>query len=352
MIGTMVLVYRFAARHFSEQTAELSVAIMASSLLVGALGRLMMTDPLLLLALTGAMTTFWNSLSGNPTDRIWTGACIGFGVLAKGPVALLLFVPIALATYWRLPETRTAFRGHWIVAFALMSLLIGAWYVPAFLQNGNEFVQKFLVEQNLNRFTGGDAAHTAGPISLLMYPIVLIFGMFPWFFFAVPACLKSLRAPSQTTTYLAIWAVIIFAFFMASGAKLPHYILPCIPALAILAADELRDRRHVLKFALAGAAGCSILLNSAQIIWDDKSGQKEARSTILALHNSAPKIVAFYRLGRQNKALATGTTNLQETSLPSLFMYLNSTAIDTDNFGEILDVAPVSVFTRTGRIDT
>ena len=60
---------------------------------------------------------------------------------------------------------------------------------------------------------------------------------------------------------LAVWAAVIFGFFSLSGSKLPGYIVPVFPALAILAAvaldrlDPAQWRRHVLVAAVLVVAG-------------------------------------------------------------------------------------------------
>ncbi|MFX8354902.1 glycosyltransferase family 39 protein, partial [Acinetobacter baumannii] len=71
-IGTYWVIWWFAKRHFNLKTAQLSALILASSLLVVALGRLMMTDTPLLLSFTAAMLTFWESLVGKRQWRIAT----------------------------------------------------------------------------------------------------------------------------------------------------------------------------------------------------------------------------------------------------------------------------------------
>ncbi len=97
-LGTYAVVAWFCLRRGDDKrvpTAQLAVLILASSLLVLALGRMMMTDAPLMLALTGAFLTFWESLVGDRRWRLVTAALLGVGVLAKGPVACLLFLPVA-----------------------------------------------------------------------------------------------------------------------------------------------------------------------------------------------------------------------------------------------------------------
>lgn len=346
--GTMGLVYRFAKRHIGVGVAELSVAILASSIFFVAVGRLMLTDPLLVLAFTGALTAFWTCAATESRSKVELGVWLGLGVLAKGPVAILLFVPIAVITYGRFPDFRSRIFRCWIVATPVTLAVIATWYLPAYFQNGQTFVQKFLIEQNVQRFTGGDAAHTAGPISLLMYPIVLGLGMCPWTVSAVREGWNSMCRDPDVLTFLWICALVVFGFFMVSSAKLPHYVLPCVPPLAILAAARLQTRKHVLTGAIIGATAVSIGLNLIQWWWYSASGQAEAHRIVKSIPPGEK--VALYRLSRQSLSLQTGTTRLQETGLPSLLLYLDRIAIDTDDFDVVLGQSPVICFTRSGRV--
>ena len=59
--------------------------------------------------------------------RVWTAVALGFAVLAKGPVAGLLFILVAGFTYWRMPDLRPNFKGHWLAGVALFAAIVAAW---------------------------------------------------------------------------------------------------------------------------------------------------------------------------------------------------------------------------------
>ena len=360
-LGAYGVIAWFANKRFGMQTAQLAVLILASSLLVIGTGRMMMTDLPLLLCLTGAMALFWESLVDRPSYRIGTAALLGVAVLAKGPVALILFTLIAGWTYWREPNLRPAFKGKWFIGTLVMVAVISLWYVPAYLVNGQLFVQKFLIEQNVGRFTGGDAAHTLGGVQgLIFYIPLLIVGMIPWSFFIWKEWPMARRKnPEAAGTeklqrYIATWAGAIFVFFTISSAKLPHYILPMFPPLALLIADYAQRRAkqysHWFNSAATACIVMSVIANGVFIFWYKASGQKEVHAIARYVRREGGQ-VAMYQMGRRNKDLGTGKLKLQETSLPSLLMYLNSTVIDTDKLDEILAVKdPIWIITREGRI--
>jgi 4-amino-4-deoxy-L-arabinose transferase-like glycosyltransferase len=362
-VATYGVVAWFARKRFGEAAAQIAVLILASSLLVVGAGRMMLTDPPLLLCLTAAMLTFWESLVESPRWRLATAALIGFGVLAKGPVAAILFALVAGWTYWREPALRPKFRGQWAAGTAILIAVVVAWYKPAYDANGRLFVDKFLIEQNIGRFTGGDQAHTLGLASLPLYIPILLIGMAPWSAWLWTAWPRRPEAAAPDSPiaredlgdagrrYLAAWAAVVFVFFSISGAKLPHYILPVFPPLAILLGIRLQERPWALRLGAAMSVVMCLVANLGFQFWYDRSGQREAHALIRYVRNAGGD-VALYQLSRRKRDRGTGKPTLQETSLPSLLMYLDKNALDTDKFEEILaHPGPILIFTRKGRID-
>ncbi len=372
-IATYGLVAWFVRRRVGPMAAVLSMFILGSSILVVSLGRMLMTDSVLLFFVTSALLTYWES---RVSDRRWmiaSGASLGFAVLAKGPVAIILFL---LIIGWNTLCNRTSttierprrppLESPFVIGAVIFALIIASWYLPAYMANGHVFVQKFLIDQNIGRFTGGDQAHTL-PLykSFWFYIPVLLVGMFPWILW-LPAAwpkrnseLGTLKA--ELKRFLAAWIAIIFVFFTISGAKLPHYILPCAPPIAILVAMYFADKwqqitrqeiRPKLFLALAWLLASWIVVQFGFEYWYQKSGQAEAHEFAKDIRraNNHDPVIAF-ELPRRNKDLGTGQAKIQETSLPSLSFYINQDLIETDSF-EDLDVQPPDtwVFTRIDRV--
>jgi 4-amino-4-deoxy-L-arabinose transferase-like glycosyltransferase len=352
-VGVLALVAWFSRRRFSEPIARMATLILASSLLFVAIGRMMMTDMPLVLCLTAAFLTFWESLVGPSRWRIVTGLALGLGVLAKGPVALILFGIVMVWMFVRHPDLRPKFRGSWPLGFLALAIPIAAWYIPAYLANGQEFVQKFLIEQNVGRFTGGDAAHTLDGIQnyFFFFPILLL-GMLPWSLWIPKAIRAHEGIDPDLRSYLLTWAVTVFVFFTISGAKLQHYIVPMFPAIAILVAAQLHSRR-AQQWAVAWTLAMAVIANAGFLFWDQVSGQHEAHTVARYVHaHMGSEAVAEYQMTRREKSRGTGQLKLLETSLPSLLLYLDRPVLDTDSFEAILDNRkPVWIITRSGRID-
>ncbi len=335
-LATYALVGWFARRHLGQRQATRAILVMGSSLIVVGAGRMMLTDPLLVLALTAAFTTYWESIVGDWRWRWVTAVSLGFGILAKGPVCVLLFVPIAGVTAWKFPELRPRMTRGWTIGTLFLLAIVATWYIPAYLVNGHTFVQQFLIEQNFGRFTGGDAAHTVTGIGgLLFYVIILAVGMPPWSFRIPDAWRFSRKEP--LAFYLKTWALVIFVFFTISGAKLVHYILPACPALALLIADELEFSNYSMRKMAIWTVMVSVIANAVFIAWYRASGQWEMHQIARYVrdHASSNDVVAEYGIGKESKDKGTMKPHLKQTSEPSALLYLNRTVIDTDHWSEV-----------------
>ena len=338
----------FARRRYNGEAQASVIFCLGSSVLVLGLGRLMMTDAALNLALTTAFLSFYQSLVGDRRWRILTAFCLGLGVLAKGPVALLLFVLVVGIAVWRDDTLRAQLKGYWLVGTAVLAATIACWYVPCYLANGDVFIQKFLIEQNVGRFLGGDKAHSLGLIGLPLYVPIVILAICPWGWIERKAFSKE-NVDDSFSRFLAIWAIVIFVFFSVSGAKLVHYVLPVIPPMAMLAAKRMSQKPRIRwqpEMMMGISLFLLLILNPIQNFIFVKSGQKEAQ----ALVRKHPEIEAFYKIGRQEKDLGTGTTDLKETDLPSLIMYLNHDVIETDNEKDLRGITEYTPSVQPGTL--
>lgn len=357
-VGLYLLCSWFAKRRLSEEAARWTPIVLGSSLLVVGAGRMILTDPLLDLTMAGAFLLFWESLVGDRRWRVASAACLGLAVLAKGPVAGALFLPVVGWTYWRQPSLRPAFRGWWPTGTVAFALIVAAWYVPCYLQNGHEFVQKFLVEQNLGRFKGGDAAHAVSllPFGWAVYPLLLLVGFAPWWWFLA-------RAWSQeepVARFLRAWATTILLFFTISSAKLPHYILPALPPLALLVAASLRPIGAYARQVAVGMVATAVVANGAFLAYfygfaplRMAGFHDEVQRLARYVHaNAAPSdVVALYSLPKAKGFKGKEGMHVQETSHPSLLLYLDRTVLDTKDWSAVLaSKVPVWVITRWNRV--
>ncbi|MBI2797457.1 MAG: glycosyltransferase family 39 protein [Gemmatimonadetes bacterium] len=372
MLATFGLVAWFARRHLAPGTRYVAPLVLASSLLVVGLGRMLLTDPLLLLFLSAALLGFWESLVGGARWRLAVGAALGIAVLAKGPVSLILFVAIAALTWWREPGLRPRFHGWWGSSALVCASVVALWYVPIYLVRGDEFVQGFIIEQNVNRFLGGDVAHAVtGVANLLAYIPVVLLGMLPWSFFlwrAWPRRGDPAGAPTAARRFLASWGAVVFVFFTVAGSKLPHYMLPAMIPFGLLVADDCARRwapvtlRRLLR-PLAWTVVVAIIAQGAFLAFYHgltvrgrvlvPGLQAEVHQLARYVESAAQPAdgVVEYRTGRLRGVPSPHLIN--ETTHPSLRFYLDRVVPVVDDFTLALaDPRTLWVITRRNRIGT
>ena len=225
---------------------------------------------LTLAMVAGAQLVWAGGVAGQAESKnapAWGWACawgffLGLAALAKGPAALALAAgSVALwviaTRRWR--NALRLFHPAGIAAFLLTAL---PWYVVCATRNPT-FVRVFLLEHNLERFTTNRYQH-AQPF--WFFAPILLLAIFPWTFL-LGACVKDAlriyrekRLADSPSMFFVAWAIFPFLFFSVSQSKLPGYILPCVPPLALLIArslarlmenDDLAIRGWLLSTALA-----------------------------------------------------------------------------------------------------
>ncbi len=372
-IGVYWLVFRVSDRRYGKLAAAYSTLFLSGSLLMIGVSRMMLADGVLGLALVAAMLSFYDSLENIGKNRWQIGIFLGFAVLAKGPVGILLFLIVSGLTFWLIPTLRKGFRGGWMLALVAMLLVIATWYIPVYLANGQVFVQEFLIDQNIGRFTGGDKAHSIPLMQgAFLFLGIMLLGASPWIF-KLPSALKLMLPEDHFLKYCAIWGLGIYAFFNLSSAKLPHYILPCLPPLALVVGVMVARKKTI-----EGANGLTLRLIRGPVIWStlmclvantgfyfwyngfkfEIGGQHiELAGLHSEVHNLAREArataidVAVFQLPRRQKSLGTGSIKIQETSHPSLAFYLGRPYIDCETTGELTKSGKeILVLTRFNRI--
>src|SRR6195256_2553031 len=176
---------------------------------------------------------------------------LALGTLAKGPVApalaaVIIFLFLAVKRDWRAIP-----RSLWIPGLVLYLAVMLPWYIAVQLRNP-DFVRVFILEHNLARFSQ-DVYHHRQPF--WFYLPVFLLAMMPWTIVLVRAVVERARliwsenkeafsSPEDSwQLFLLIWMLVPILFFSASQSKLPGYILPAVPAGALLVAEYLAARR-------------------------------------------------------------------------------------------------------------
>ena len=166
---------------------------------------------------------------------------IGGGVLTKGPVILLHLLPAALLLPWWQPKDgRTFALSRWYLGLFL-SVLAGAaialcWAIPAGLSGGEAYRNAIFLGQTQGRIVNSFAHRLPWWWYVQKLPVLLL----PWLLWpAVWRAMKNIRLDNQGTRFCLVWAIPVFVAFSLISGKRIHYLLPLMPAFALLIAYAL-----------------------------------------------------------------------------------------------------------------
>ena len=258
------MTWRAGDRLFSPPVGRYAAIVLSGCPLYAMLGQFNTLDMGLALFLSAAIFAF-----ALGRYYLFWAAC-ALAVLSKGLVGVVL--PLAaVGLYvlvkrdWRLVARMKPFAG------ALVFLAIAApWFVAASAANA-EFAQFFFVQEHFQRFT----TRLHGRYQPLWYVLpILALGVAPWLLSVGYAAARVARARPiaqfDPQLFLALWALAVFVFFSVSSSKLPSYVLPLVPALALLTArwiviGEAR-RLLVVQSALAALAGLALAALSPSLV--------------------------------------------------------------------------------------
>jgi 4-amino-4-deoxy-L-arabinose transferase-like glycosyltransferase len=250
----------------------LSATVLATSVEFLALGRFGRMDMLLAFC-CGAALLYFLWWSGEDRSRApWPFyVVLALGILVKGPVALGL--PLLVVAAFVILRRRWDLLGPMRLpqGLALAVAISAPWYVAAYWTDA-AYLRAFVWEHNLARYFVLEAGKYHPEPSYYFIPVMLG-GFLPWSLY-LPVIAHRLwrkrRELSDATAFLLLWVAVIFAFFSLSRNKLGVYILPLFPALALLAAEGLRQskggaRAETFWLAFVTALGLAALISVAPL---------------------------------------------------------------------------------------
>ena len=302
-MGNVLLTMHIGRRLFGSAVAQWAGVILCSTIMFGVASRAATPDALLIFCSTLAMALFVEFAfpklaESGATPRqasrgassflfpesLWQAiaiyAAMGFAVLAKGPVGLVL--PTAVIGMYllikRLPPTdapktwlercvwfvrpfaplhflRTCWSMRPVTAMLTAAIIAVPWYVWVAMRTNGEWTREFFWTHNVGRTTGVMEGHSGPPI--LFYLVAIMVGFFPWSILTVPAgmhlrtlvgrAFSNAGSDQESTTQrdgliLSLcWVGVWVGLFSLARTKLPSYITPCYPALALLAGLFVHD---------------------------------------------------------------------------------------------------------------
>ncbi len=232
----------FAAWMVRGRLGYVVFLILTTCLLYVGYSRAASTDLPLTAAFTVSMISVFLAIRyGSVGWALVCGSSLGFAVLAKGFVAIVLLGACVLL-YLLVQDELPGLGRLGLVVVVSCLLVAGPWLGLVWIANGENFVMTFLVNHHLARFVS-DLHHHSQPF--WYYLPVLLGGFLPWFAF-LPAAGRRLwetrrelsSEANSLLVFLWIWVCVPFIFFSISTSKLAGYILPIFPALCLLIGME------------------------------------------------------------------------------------------------------------------
>jgi 4-amino-4-deoxy-L-arabinose transferase-like glycosyltransferase len=263
-VGAVLATYWCALAFVGRRAALLAALMMAVSTILGTEARLAKTDAMLLFTIIVAMGILARAYL-RPRDSTapvveplsWTQAAIFWtalaaGILIKGPVNLMIVALAALALSLLERSGRWLFALRPFAGIVWLVLIVLPWFVAIYMRAGSAFFADSVGHDMLGKLAGAQETHGAPPGTYFIvffatfYPGSILAGL------AAPAAWAARREP--TGRFLLAWLVPSWLIFELVVTKLPHYVLPLYPAIAILIAgavetDVLSRRRWLVQGA-------------------------------------------------------------------------------------------------------
>lgn len=253
-LGTIAIVFDWARRNRGTDQALAAITVLSSSLLFFGASAFVMTDMAMVLGTTLSMVAFYQCVRTTAARHGWgllffVGLAIG--LMAKGPTAVVLTgIPIFL---WVLVGNRWRLLRHlpWATGLLVLGLLTLPWYIAAELKTPG-FLHYFIVGEHIQRFLvpgwKGDLYGSGHSRPKGMIWLFALADFFPWTFFATVLGVRINRVRQVVQnddtgwySYLGLWVVSPLILFTPAANILPAYVLPGIPAAAILLTTMWQD---------------------------------------------------------------------------------------------------------------
>jgi 4-amino-4-deoxy-L-arabinose transferase-like glycosyltransferase len=238
-------------------TAAIAAAVMALNPEMIVWGRTGVSDMLLTGCIASALLCFFlgyaaksgtgEKVSHSPIPNKWYLACyvlIAGAILTKGPVGIVLPGLVILAFLLYIGKLRQVLgEMRPLIGLLIICGLSVPWYLLVIWRNGGNYINSFFGYHNVERFTEVVNGHSA---PWFFYFVVVLLGFAPYSVY-LPVAMARLKfwqrsqwrsqeRFQQLGLFACIWFICVFGFFTIAVTKLPSYVLPLMPAAAILIA--------------------------------------------------------------------------------------------------------------------
>ena len=244
----ILLAWFAGTRLFGRQAGIYAALLLGSSMLYAAMSHINTLDMGVTFFITlGIFSLLIAQKEEHTTQRrnwmllAWAG--LALAVLSKGLMGVIL--PGAALFLYSVFNRDVAIwkRMHWVSGLLVFLLVAAPWFVLVIKANP-EFFDRFFIYEHYTRFT----SKVHGRYQPWYYFVpVLVLGMLPWTALMFDTLLRTWKSGARVVKvfsperFLLVWAVFIYFFFSISGSKLPSYLLPMFPALALLMGKQIAD---------------------------------------------------------------------------------------------------------------
>jgi 4-amino-4-deoxy-L-arabinose transferase-like glycosyltransferase len=239
-LAAVLLTYWTALAFVSRRNACLAASMLAASIMLGIEARLAKTDAVLLATVVAAIGVMAREYTRRDTAApglllpavFWSA--VAAGVLIKGPLIVMIvaFAAVVLVVVDRSAAWLARLRP--LAGVAWLLLLVLPWFIAILGRAGDAFLVGSVRGDLMSKLSGGSEGHWAPPLTYLVLFWLTFWPAAPLAALAAPAAWRYRREP--VVRFLLAWLVPAWIVFELVPTKLPHYVLPLYPAIAILTA--------------------------------------------------------------------------------------------------------------------
>lgn len=230
-LATCIMTFFLGELLYDSWLGFLSGLILATSMMPLVVFRAAVTDAYLVFFITGSLYFFLKAGYAKRKGFYYISyVMMGLGTMVKGPIGFVL--PAGIIFFYLLFSKNLGMIKEirpWH-GLGILLLVVSPWFLKIYSMMGDKFVSDFIMKHHVERFSQSMGGHR-GPFWTYV-PVVLL-GFFPWSVFSIQSYKTFKSFNPQMSRFLLVWCGVVFVLFSLASTKLPHYVLPLFPALAI-----------------------------------------------------------------------------------------------------------------------
>jgi 4-amino-4-deoxy-L-arabinose transferase-like glycosyltransferase len=321
---TVLLIYVIIQRLVSPRMAWVTALVLLTSGMFIGYARVAAPDMPLAATMTLALLAGFLATQSNGQRRTWlwaaSFAAMGLAMLAKGLPGIVLVALIFVAYFVWLRRASFINWRQLGMGTAIFLIVTATWYVPVTMRHGWQFIHEFFIRHHFERFTSNEFGH---PQPFYFFLPIAIAGIAPWSAFLLPAIarLRRLRPRADRRDALVafawVWTAVIVFFFSFSGSKLPGYILPAFPALAIVVGDQIErliagERSRLIRVAawMTALITVALVVGFAVYLHKEEITAQGARLFVYAVPSAIALAGAAFLVARKRAAFTLAASGV------------------------------------------